>query len=34
MNKVVYVPAFFKPTGKEVTKKVPTGEKKKGFFGG
>ncbi|AYF32797.1 hypothetical protein CUU95_02680 [Vreelandella alkaliphila] len=34
MNKVVYVPAFFKPIGKEVTKKVPTGEKKKGFFGG
>lgn len=26
--------AFFKPLGKHVTKKVPTGEKKKGFFGG
>ena len=34
MNKVIYVPSFFKPIGKEVTKKVPTGEKKKGFFGG
>lgn len=34
MNKVIYVPSFFKPVGKEVTKNVPTGEKKKGFFGG
>lgn len=34
MNKVVYVEAFFKPVGKEVTVKVPTGEIKKGFFGG
>ncbi|AEF54584.1 hypothetical protein [Marinomonas posidonica] len=34
MNKVVYVNAFFKPVGKDVTVKVPTGEKKKGFFGG
>lgn len=34
MNKVVYVEAYFKPIGKEVTIKVPTGETKKGFFGG
>ncbi|QAX84935.1 hypothetical protein C2E19_14185 [Pseudomonas sp. DTU12.3] len=34
MNKVVYVPAKFKPVGKEVTVKIPTGETKKGFFGG
>jgi len=34
LNKVIYVQAFFKPIGKEVTKKVPTGEKKKGLFGG
>lgn len=34
MNKVVYVKAKFKPVGKEVTVKVPTGETKKGFFGG
>ncbi len=34
MNKVIYVPSFFKPIGKEVTKNVSTGEKKKGFFGG
>lgn len=34
MNKVVYVEAFFKPIGKEVTIKVPTGETKKGLFGG
>lgn len=34
MNKVIYVPSFFKPVGKNVTKKVPTGEKKKGFLGG
>jgi len=34
MNKVVYVPSFFKRVGKNVTKKVPTGEKKKGLFGG
>lgn len=34
MNKIVYVPAFFKPVYKKVTKKVPTGEKKKGLFGG
>ena len=34
MNKVIYVPSYFKPIGKEVTKKVPTGEKKTGLFGG
>ena len=34
MNKVVYVKAKFKPIGKEVTIKVPTGETKKGLFGG
>jgi len=33
-NKVVFVKANFKPTGKVKTVKVPTGEKKKGFFGG
>jgi len=34
LNKVIYVPAFFTPTGENVTKKVPTGEKEIGFFGG
>jgi len=34
LNKVVYVSAFFKPIGKEVTVTVPTGETKKGLFGG
>lgn len=34
MNKVVYVPTHFAPVGEEVSVKVPTGEKKKGFFGG
>ncbi|APR05655.1 hypothetical protein [Thauera chlorobenzoica] len=34
MNKVVFVEAFFKPIGKAETIKVPTGETKKGFFGG
>ena len=34
MNKVIYVNSFFKPVGKTKTVKVPTGEKKKGFFGG
>ena len=34
MNKVVFVEAFFKPIGKNETVKVPTGETKKGFFGG
>ena len=28
------MPSYFKPIGKEVTKKVPTGEKKTGLFGG
>jgi hypothetical protein len=32
--KISYVKAYFKPIGKEVKVKVPTGEKKKGFFGG
>lgn len=34
MDKVVYVKAYFRPVGKEVTVKVPTGETKKGLFGG
>lgn len=34
MNKVVYVEASFKPTGKTKTVKVPTGEIKPGLFGG
>ncbi|MGP9510610.1 hypothetical protein ACT3R2_16565 [Halomonas sp. AOP43-D1-39] len=34
MNKVVHIPAFFEPVGKEKTIKLPTGEKKKGLFGG
>lgn len=34
MNKVVYVPAFFAPIGKEKTAKIPTGKKTTGFFGG
>lgn len=34
MNKVVYISAHFKPVGKYATVQVPTGETKKGFFGG
>jgi len=34
MNKVVLVKCFFRPIREEVTVKIPTGEKKKGFFGG
>ena len=34
MNKVIYVPAYGKPVGKDVTKKVSTGEIKKGLLGG
>ena len=34
MNRVVYVKAHTKPVGKTVDEKVPTGEKKKGMFGG
>lgn len=34
MNKVIFVRSYFKPIGKEVTKSVPTGEKKTGLFGG
>ena len=34
MNKVIYVKAHFAPVGKNVKIKVPTGETKKGFFGG
>ncbi|RUR29683.1 hypothetical protein ELY33_12120 [Vreelandella andesensis] len=34
MNKVVYVSSYFKPVGKAVKVKVPTGEKKKGLLGG
>ncbi len=33
MEKVIYVKARFRPITEEVTVKVPTGEKKKGFFG-
>ncbi len=34
MNTVVYVKAHFVPVGRNVTIKVPTGEFKKGLFGG
>lgn len=34
MDKVVHVKAYFQPIGKEVTVQVPTGETKKGLFGG
>ena len=34
MNKVVYVKAFFKPIVVQKAVDVPTGETKKGFFGG
>lgn len=34
VEKIVYVKAYFLPVGKEVTVKVPTGETKKGIFGG
>jgi len=34
MNKVIFVKAYFAPVGKEEVVKVPTGEKKKGVFGG
>lgn len=34
MNKVEYVNSHFKPVGKEINRKISTGEKKKGFFGG
>ncbi|MGM0767901.1 MAG: hypothetical protein ACQEV6_07745 [Pseudomonadota bacterium] len=34
MNKTIYVPSYFKPLGKNKKVKVPTGEKKKGLFGG
>lgn len=34
MNKVIHIPAYFESIGKEKTIEVPTGEKKKGFFGG
>ncbi|KPD21785.1 hypothetical protein [Idiomarina abyssalis] len=34
MNKVILVPAFFVPTGKEKTVRIPTGEKTVGFWGG
>jgi hypothetical protein len=33
MNKVTYVPAYFKPLGRQVTVAVPTGERKRTFFG-
>lgn len=33
INKVVYVPSFFKPITKIIKKKVVTGEKTKGLFG-
>jgi len=34
MEKIVYVKAYFCSVGKEVIVKVPTGETKKGLFGG
>lgn len=34
MQKVVLIKSYFRPIGKEVTKKIPTGETKKGLFGG
>ncbi|MGM0951346.1 MAG: hypothetical protein ACQEW7_00055 [Pseudomonadota bacterium] len=34
MNKVVYISTYGKPVGKDVAKKVATGETKKGLFGG
>lgn len=34
MNKVVFVKARFKPVGETIKVKVPTGEKKKTWFGG
>lgn len=34
MEKVIFVQAHFRPLYKEVTIEVPTGEKKKGLFGG
>jgi len=34
MDKVVYVKAYFRPVGKEITVMVPTGETKKGLLGG
>ena len=33
MNKVLFVPAFFAPIGRNKTIKVPTGRMKKGLFG-
>jgi len=34
VNRVEFVRSKFLPIGENVTKKVPTGEKKKGIFGG
>jgi hypothetical protein len=34
LNKIIYIPAFFEPVGNNKTIKIPTGEKKKGLFGG
>ena len=34
MQKVILVKSYFAPIGEEVTVKVPTGETKKGLFGG
>jgi hypothetical protein len=34
LNKVVCVNSFSKPDGKAIKVKVPTGQKKKGLFGG
>lgn len=34
LNKVVYVSSYFKPVGQTIKVNVPTGEKKKGLFGG
>jgi hypothetical protein len=33
LNKIIYVRAFFKPVGEEVTVEISTGETKKNFLG-
>jgi hypothetical protein len=33
VDRVTYVPAYFKPLGREITVEVPTGEKRKTIFG-
>ena len=34
MNKTIYINSYFKAVGENVAVQVPTGEKKKGIFGG